>query len=142
MNNYDNNQINIYQVYVDYQDIDAADIVFHGHYVDFAARARGHLMRQLFNNEGEDINDHIWILKDLKMDFIAPARLDELITIKTSIDNIKNCSADFIHKFFVNDKLIVNMVLKLVSIDKNYNFLKMNDKIKSKLKLFCEKEGA
>lgn len=134
-NNFNNNLApNIYQTYVNYQDIDAGDVVFHGHYVDFAARARGHMFRELFKND--NIEEYIWVIKDLSMDFVFPARLEELIIIKTDVLEVKNCSTIFAQNFFVNNKLIVKMVIKIVSMDKNYKFLKMNDTIKTKLEQF------
>ncbi|MGV3279054.1 YbgC/FadM family acyl-CoA thioesterase [Rickettsiales bacterium LUAb2] len=126
---------NEYFAYVDYQDTDAGGVVYHSKYIDFAERARGHFFRSLFGKVNL-ANEYMWVVKSLSVEYKAPARLEDLLLIKSNIVEIQHCSVIFKQDFFVNDILKVSMVIKLVSITKDFSFIKIEDSVKNKLNQF------
>jgi len=126
-----NSAPNIYHQYIDYQDTDAGGVVYHSNYINFAERARGKLFRELVANKM--LNDYLWVVKSLKVDFLAPAKLGDFVTLKTLVLDIKNCSITFLQNVFVKDKLIVSMIIQIVSLDHDFKITKFADEIKTKL---------
>ena len=68
-----------------YEDTDAGGVVYHARYLAFAERARTEFLRDagvphddLVRNEGL-----IFVVRRVKMDYLRPARLDDLVTVVT-----------------------------------------------------------
>ncbi len=81
------------QVRIYFQDTDAGGIVYHANYLDYAERARSEFLRDI----GMPITDLIdqgvaFVVRHLDMDFRASAKLDDLLTVKTQIAEMKNAS--------------------------------------------------
>lgn len=122
---------NIYSQYIDYQDTDAGGVVYHSSYVNFAERARGKLFRSLFSSKV--LLEYLWVVTELTAKFIAPAKLGELITLKTTVSDIKNCSVVFKQNVFVNNQLRVSMLVRIASLDSEFKVAKFTNEIKEKL---------
>ncbi len=77
----------IHEVRVYYQDTDAGGIVYHATYLNFAERARAEALRAL----GLPITDWVrlhglmFVVQHLSLDYVAPARLDDVIRIATRV---------------------------------------------------------
>ena len=84
-------------VRVYYEDTDAAGVVYHTNYLKFMERARTEWLRAsgfsqetLKNKEGV-----LFAVKNMNVDFIKPAVLDQQLTVTTSIKNIGGASLLF-----------------------------------------------
>lgn len=73
------------EVRVYYEDTDAGGVVYHASYLRFAERARTELLRAagldhrtLLEGAGGQL-----VVRRLEADFLAPARLDELLSVET-----------------------------------------------------------
>ena len=72
-------------VRVYYEDTDAGGIVYHAAYLHFAERARTEMLRaQGFDHVGLQ-REHgiLFAVRRCTVDFLAPARLDDLLTVET-----------------------------------------------------------
>ena len=74
-----------YRVY--YEDTDAAGIVYYANYLKFAERARTEWLRTLGFNQSAMWKDQGlgFVVRRVESDFLAPARLDDIIIIETHL---------------------------------------------------------
>ncbi|KFL33212.1 MULTISPECIES: YbgC/FadM family acyl-CoA thioesterase [unclassified Sulfurospirillum] len=73
-----------------YDDTDAGGVVYHANYLKFCERARS----DLFYEKGLSpaVNGGHFVVKHLEADFIQPAKLGDLIDVKTELLLLKNAS--------------------------------------------------
>jgi acyl-CoA thioester hydrolase len=74
-----------HQVRVYWEDTDAGGIVYHSNYLNFAERARTEMVRGLGLNQSElaDRLGCFFAVRHVGMDFLKPARLDDLLEVET-----------------------------------------------------------
>ncbi len=68
-----------------YEDTDAGGVVYHANYLRFAERARTEALRDLGVPHSEMTASHglIFMVRRVKLDYLAPARLDEALVVVT-----------------------------------------------------------
>ncbi|WP_371189066.1 tol-pal system-associated acyl-CoA thioesterase [Thalassotalea maritima] len=94
MNN--NNNAFHYQLRVFYEDTDAGGIVYYANYLKFAERARTEWLRHLGINQSYFLEQNLaFVVRKVEMDNKASAKLDDLLTIKTTISQLKKASLVF-----------------------------------------------
>jgi len=74
-----------YGLRVYYEDTDAGGHVYHANYLGFAERARTEALRDLDVPHAEMARDHglFFMVRRVKLDYLAPARLDEALVVVT-----------------------------------------------------------
>lgn len=72
-------------VRVYYEDTDAGGIVYHARYLAFAERARTEALRAMGVSHSELADDFglIFVVRRAEMDYLRPARLDDVIEVVT-----------------------------------------------------------
>lgn len=77
-----------------YEDTDAGGIVYHASYIRFAERGRTELLRDngYLNSTLSKDNDVLFVVRHMDVDYLKPARLDDLLTVSTSIEWMRNSS--------------------------------------------------
>ncbi len=68
-----------------YEDTDAAGMVYHARYLAFAERGRAELLRDAGVPHDELVRDEglIFVVRRIKIDYLRPARLDDVLTVTT-----------------------------------------------------------
>jgi acyl-CoA thioester hydrolase len=86
-----------WQVRVYYEDTDAAGIVFYANYLRYMERARTEWLRSTGYEHALLKNEHgiLFAVKSLNVDYIKPARLDELLTVTSSLLSRRGASLMF-----------------------------------------------
>ena len=77
-------------VRVYYEDTDAAGLVYHSNYLKFMERARTEWLRQLGHSQ-EELRTQggiILVVRQLEIQFMRPARIDQLLEV---VSRIKHC---------------------------------------------------
>ena len=107
-----------HQVRVYYEDTDAGGIVYHARYLAFAERARTEAMREGGAAHDELATRHglIFVVRHAEMDYLRPARLDEVITVTTSTVALGGASLRVRQAFAVGDRAIGTLKVKLACI--------------------------
>lgn len=74
-----------FRLRVYYEDTDAAGVVYHAGYLGFAERARTEALRDLGVPHAEmaALHDLMFMVRRVKIDYLAPARLDESLVVET-----------------------------------------------------------
>jgi len=106
------------QIRVYYEDTDCGGVVYHSNYLKFCERARS---EQFFENNIIFDDNGYFIVSKLDAKFIKPAKLGDLLEIKTKViqqkkvsilvnqviykDNIKIFEANILLAYMVKDKI-------------------------------------
>jgi acyl-CoA thioester hydrolase len=78
--------IHHYRTRVYYEDTDAGGIVYHANYLRFAERARTEALRDIGVPHAEMTEQHglFFMVRRVKLDYLAPARLDDSLLVATT----------------------------------------------------------
>ena len=107
-----------HQVRVYYEDTDAGGIVYHARYLAFAERARTEAMRHGGAAHDELATRHglIFVVRRAEMDYLRPARLDDMITVNTETVALGGASLLVRQAFTVGEREIGVLKVKLACI--------------------------
>jgi acyl-CoA thioester hydrolase len=76
-----------FPIRVYYEDTDAAGMVYYANYLKFAERGRTELMRVAGSSHSEmsEAFDTVFAVSRCEIDYLKPARLDDLLTVETRV---------------------------------------------------------
>ena len=116
-----------------YEDTDAGGVVYHSNYLKFCERARS---ENIFNKKVDifDASKGHFLLAKANCNFLKPAKLGDMIEIKTKILEVKNASVEILQEIYKDEILLFKMELTLAFI-KNEKPARMDMQLK---KLFEE----
>lgn len=105
------NKIHTIEHRVYYENTDAGGIMYHGQYLNFAERGRTELLRAI-GYQSSDLTKDLGIMfvaRHVDINYYAPAFLDDLLEVRTSVAALKNSSFTmrqslFRHKNGIDDK--------------------------------------
>jgi acyl-CoA thioester hydrolase len=103
------------------EDVDYMGIVYHANYLCYFERARTEMLRQ------SDIilsdllkKDILFAISKLNIHYLAPARLDDLLTVNTKINKTGACSFVFEQEMRnQSEQLICTAEIKVVCVNSN-----------------------
>ncbi|MEO8104183.1 MAG: tol-pal system-associated acyl-CoA thioesterase [Betaproteobacteria bacterium] len=80
-----------------FEDTDAGGVVYHAHYVKFLERARTEWLRYLgfTSSELERKYKMLWVVSEMAVEFVKPARLDDSVNISVAIENLGRVRCTF-----------------------------------------------
>jgi acyl-CoA thioester hydrolase len=106
-------------VRVYYEDTDAGGIVFYANYLKFFERARTEWLRakgvgqqELLEREGA-----VFVVKSVSLDYHAPARLDDELTLSLTVQKLGRASVQFAQQAWRGDQLLVEATVKVGCVD-------------------------
>jgi acyl-CoA thioester hydrolase len=94
--------IHDYMLRVYYQDTDAGGIVYHANYLAFAERARTEALRERGIPHAQLVAGHgmMFVVRRINLHYQRPARLDEVIRIRTGIIQVNGASVTLVQHFW------------------------------------------
>lgn len=101
-----------------YQDTDAGGIVYHSNYLDYAERARSEFLRDI--GLPVDIlleREVAFVIKKAEITYKSPARLEDLLTVHTSICEIKGASMIMKQIIKRDETQLVEIILQAVFVN-------------------------
>ncbi len=109
-----------YRVY--YEDTDAGGVVYHTNYLKFAERARTDMLRGLDIDHSTLVDECglVFVVADIHIAFKKSARLDDLITVKTHLENITAASLILKQILYHKNEMLVEMEVTVVCVDKGF----------------------
>ncbi len=105
-------------VRVYFQDTDAGGVVYHASYVNFMERARTEWLRSFgYSNAGlmKELGV-VFVVRSLKLDYLKPALLDDLITVSAQLKDIGRSRVTLHQVMMRGDDILVEGEIHLVSI--------------------------
>jgi len=93
-----------------YEDTDAAGVVYHSNYLKYMERARTEWLRSIgFSQQTlREESDTVIVIAEIDIKFLEPARLDDLIDVKSTLLKVTGAS-------FLFDQIIEKSQTKLCS---------------------------
>ncbi|WP_412498064.1 tol-pal system-associated acyl-CoA thioesterase [Vibrio furnissii] len=109
-----------------YEDTDAGGVVYHSNYLKFFERARTEMLRSFGVSQQVLLEQSIgFVVRHADIDFLQGARLDDQLTVVTSISELKKASLTFCQELVNPDgRLLCKAMVKVACID--------NEKMKPK----------
>lgn len=106
-------------VRVYYEDTDAGGIVFYANYLKFFERARTEWLRALGIGQQELIEQDgaMFVVKNASVDYRLPAKLDDELSIVTTIEKLGRASVQFLQQAFRGDQLLTSASVKVGCVD-------------------------
>ena len=104
-----------------YEDTDAGGVVYYANYLKYAERARTELLRNIGINQSNLISSDsiLFVVRNVSMDLIKPARLDDMLEVVTNIDHITAVTINMLQEIFCDGKKITDINVKIVCVDQN-----------------------
>ena len=79
-----------------YEDTDAGGVVYHGQYLAFFERARTEMLRERGFHQQRLLEEQLgFVVRKLTNDYHHPARLDDLLEVRSEITDIRRASLTF-----------------------------------------------
>ncbi|MBU2102740.1 MAG: YbgC/FadM family acyl-CoA thioesterase [Candidatus Omnitrophota bacterium] len=104
-----------------YHDTDCGGVVYYANYLKYMEEARTEYMRE----RGIDLcalakNGVLFAVKNVSIDYKAPARYADTLTIATRIVRQKNVSIEFVQEIRKDTQLLVSATTTLVCINQEF----------------------
>lgn len=108
-------------VRVYYEDTDAGGIVYHASYLKFAERGRTELLRAAGFEHAKLLAETgmAFAVISMNIDFLAPARLDDLLTVRTSVTEVKGASLAMAQEIWRDPVQLTAINLRLACLDRH-----------------------
>ena len=106
-----------FPIRVYYEDTDAGGIVYHATYLRWAERARTEALRAISLPHAEMASRHgaFLVVKRIEVEYAKPARLDDLVTIRTRIRRV-SAVLDLDQEVLLGDALLAMLRVRLVCV--------------------------
>lgn len=106
-------------VRVYYEDTDSGGVVYHSNYLKYMERARTEWLRQL-KLEQIDLLEKlniVFVVHSMQIAFKKPAKLDDLLDVKTQIKKLGRSSIVFLQKILKNNQLLIEAEVKVACVN-------------------------
>ncbi len=128
-----------YRVY--YEDTDAGGVVYHANHLRFCERGRTEFLRafSLQNSDLFEKNGVLFVVRHIEADYFKPARLDDLLSVKTALLTVKNTSFLMRQDIVKDGDTLFSMKVLLVTVNKDGRPTTLPDDMKEIFKERLEK---
>ena len=125
------------QIRISYSDTDQMGMVYYANYLVYFERGRTEWLREkgLAYKELEDKEIFLPVLES-NCKYLSPARYDDLITVKTTLSELRFASIEFSYEIFCGSRNIVTGRTKHPFVNKAFKPIRIPLWVKSKLMQF------
>ena len=110
-------------VRVYYEDTDFSGVVYHASYLRFMERGRtdylrllGANHRALFEQTETEAPGFAFVVRSMTIDFLKPARMDDVLTITTAPQEVKGASITLQQRVLRGDELLVEAQVRVAFV--------------------------
>lgn len=106
-------------VRVYFQDTDAGGVVYHASYVNFMERSRTEWLRTFgYSNAGlmKELG-MVFVVRSLKLDYLKPALLDDLVTVTAQIKEIGRSRVSILQTVLRGEEVLIEGEVHLACVD-------------------------
>jgi acyl-CoA thioester hydrolase len=101
-----------------WEDTDAGGVVYHAQYVAFLERARTEWLRA--HDQGQEVlrrdHDLVFAVRAMELDFLRPARLDDLLEVTVAVRQCKRASVVFAQSIRRGDELLLTAQVRVAAL--------------------------
>ena len=126
-----------------YEDTDAGGVVFYANYLKFAERGRTELLRSI-GFENRDLFERegiLFVVRRLNAEYLKPARLDDTLSVQTTIKTVNNASFEMKQAIFCHDSMLFTMNITLVCVNSSGKPLRVSQELRAALAPYMEVES-
>ena len=106
------------EVRVYYEDTDAAGIVYYANYLRFIERGRTEFLRALGHDQIVLIKEGIaFAVRSVSAEVLKPARLDDLLTIETTVAELGGAQVTFAQRILRGHELLLDAKIRVACVD-------------------------
>lgn len=123
-----------------YEDTDAGGIVYYANYLKFAERARTEMLRDhgVAHERLQKELGLFFVVKRCAVDYHLPARLDDLLEVRTGIKKFGGASLNLAQEVFLDDQCLVSLDVRLALLDQAMKPTRLPAFLIAALKSQCE----
>jgi acyl-CoA thioester hydrolase len=136
--------MHVFQVRVYYEDTDNGGVVYYANYLKFAERARTEMLRAAGHEHGPlmDRDGIAFAVQRCEIEYLAPARLDDLLEVHTGNLEIGGASlwADQVVKR--GGDALVRMRLRLACVSRSGRPARLPEQLRAALRPLARREAA
>jgi acyl-CoA thioester hydrolase len=110
-------------VRVYYEDTDFTGIVYHASYLRFMERGRTNYMRligadhrALFEETEKEAPGFAFVVRSMAIDWLKPARMDDVLEIRTSPEEVKGASITLLQQVWRGEELLTEAHVRVAFI--------------------------
>src|ERR1700721_1879067 len=105
-------------VRVYYEDTDFSGRVYHASYLRFLERGRTEWLRRrgFTHRDVAESSDVAFAVRSIQIEYLAPAMIDDLLEVETSVAAVRGASIDFKQRVIRGDKVLVTADVLAASI--------------------------
>ena len=106
-------------VRVYYEDTDAGGVVYHASYLRYLERARTEWLRQLGYSQARLKQEEslLFTVVSMQMEFLRPARLDDLLSVRSDARLSGGASVSFSQQVLRGDELLLTAQVKVACLE-------------------------
>ena len=118
-----------------YEDTDAGGVVYYANYLHFAERGRTEFLRAATGRQGPlwGPEDPLFVVRHLDADYKAPAKLDDSLTVTTSLVRLGGASLDMLQIIKRGEEALVAIKVTLVTVTQDGKVLRLPPDWRQKL---------
>lgn len=101
-----------------WEDTDAGGVVYHAQYVAFLERARTEWLRIRGHGQDQLRKDHdlVFAVRDMQLDFLRPARLDDLLSVTVELRLCRRASVVFAQSVLRGEDVLMTARVRLAAL--------------------------
>jgi acyl-CoA thioester hydrolase len=109
----------IWPIRVYYEDTDAGGVVFYANYLKFFERARTEMLRGMGYEQDELIANEsiIFVVRSVQVDYLSPARFNELLQVSAEVTLAKKASLNFEQLITRGDDVLCTSIIRIACLD-------------------------
>jgi acyl-CoA thioester hydrolase len=118
-----------------YEDTDAAGIVYYANYLKFIERARTEMMRLygVAHERERQAGGTAFIVRRAEIDYLAPARLDDELTVETRLKEVRGASILLAQDVLRDATLLVRATVLVASVGAQGRPVRLSAALRSSL---------
>ena len=94
-----------------YEDTDLSGVVYHANYLRFMERARTEFFRLAGVTKMADLDSEeptAWAIREVRASYLKPARVDDALTVRTTLVGISGARIEAVQKIYAGDNLLMD----------------------------------
>lgn len=129
-------------VRVYYEDTDAAGIAYYANYLKFAERARTEMLRLAGIQQSEVRRQYgvAFAVRDCKVDYCQPARLDDLVEVRSRLTGLRGASAEMAQEISRDGDVLVRLDLRIACIGPDARPARFPATLRAALERYCQSQ--
>ncbi len=105
-----------------YEDTDFSGIVYHARYLHFLERGRTDFLRLVGIHHAEigaglHGEQLVWVVRRMEIDFNSPARIDDILEIKTRVEEISGARIVMAQQVRCGEKLLIEAMVEAAIVN-------------------------